>query len=85
MCEYRMTISTPLVCTKQLEAASLRRLDELGVFGFSKNSANSANSGNSGGGAGEKPDAKAGNTAGKKGVAGAGKGQQQPRRRRPAN
>lgn len=82
MCEYRMAISTPLVCTKQLEAASLRRLDELGVFGFSKNS---ANSGNSGGGAGEKPDAKAGNTAGKKGVAGAGKSQQQPRRRRAAN
>lgn len=36
MCEYRLVVSTPLVCSKQLEVASLRRLDDLGVFGFSK-------------------------------------------------
>jgi hypothetical protein len=42
MCEYRMTVTSPLVCTKQLEEASLRRLDELGVFGYSR--------GNGGGG-----------------------------------
>lgn len=42
MCEYAMTVSTPLVCSKHLEEASLQRLDELGVFGFS-GSANSNN------------------------------------------
>jgi hypothetical protein len=36
MCDYRMTVTSPLVCTKQLEEASLRRLDELGVFGYSR-------------------------------------------------
>ena len=35
---YQITISTPLVCTKYLENASLQRLEYLGVFGFSKGS-----------------------------------------------
>ena len=44
MCEYEITVSTPLICTKQLESESLQRLDELGVFGFGGKSSKNPNS-----------------------------------------
>ena len=72
MCEYKMTISTPLVCTKHLESASVQRLDELGVFGFSKTGTN----------------ANGGSTAGSKNSASeraANKNSGKQQRRRPAN
>lgn len=40
VCVYKFVISTPLVCTKHLESTALRKLDELGVFGFSSGNNN---------------------------------------------
>jgi hypothetical protein len=51
MCEYRMTVTSPLVCTKQLEEASLRRLDDLGVFGYSSSATRAGSGRDSSGGA----------------------------------
>jgi hypothetical protein len=34
-CTYLVTVSSPLACQDHMEAASTRRLEQLGVFGFS--------------------------------------------------
>jgi hypothetical protein len=60
MCVYEFSVNTPMACEDEMEDVSLKRLDELGVFGFSppgssgsKSSTTSGSTASAGGGGGQ--------------------------------